>query len=120
MTDVSELGRFWLPDDPENVVEGTFIVDDNGATLVTQGQLLVSGLWNREPRTIHGVLATDHVKLVDALVTQSGTSFGRFLPKRNQETWYCSGAFRGGQYDGDWPDNITSVEFQVQSLVWCN
>ena len=51
MTDVSELGRFWLPDDPENVVEGTFIVDDNGATLVTQGQLLVSGLWNREPRT---------------------------------------------------------------------
>ena len=116
MTDVSELGRFWLPDDPENVVEGTFIVDDNGATLVTQGQLLVSGLWNREPRTIHGVLATDHVKLVDALVTQSGTSFGRFLPERNQETWYRSGAFRGGQYDGDWPDNIASVEFQVQSL----
>ena len=35
---------------------------------------------------------------MDALVTQSGTSFGRFLPKRNQETWYCSVAFRGGQY----------------------
>ena len=116
MTDVSELGRFWLPCDPEDFVEGTLIVDENGVTLVTQDQLLVSGLSNREPITIHGVLATDHVKLVDALVTQSGTSFGRFLPKRNQETWYCSVAFRGGQYDGDCPDNITSVEFQVQSL----
>ena len=68
MTDVSELGRFWLPCDPEDFVEGTLIVDENGVTLVTQGQLLVSGLWNREPRTIHGVLATDHVKLVDALL----------------------------------------------------
>ena len=116
MTDVSELGRFWLPCDPEDFVEGTLIVDENGVTLVTQGQLLVSGLRNRKPRTIHGVLATDHVKLVDALITQSDTSSGRFLPERNQETWYCSGAFRGGQYDGDWPDNITSVEFQVQSL----
>ena len=52
MTDVSELGRFWLPCDPEDFVEGTLIVDENGVTLVTQDQLLVSGLSNREPITI--------------------------------------------------------------------
>ena len=46
MTDVSELGRFWLPCDPEDFVEGTLIVDENGVTLVTQDQLLVSGLSN--------------------------------------------------------------------------
>ena len=116
MTSVSEPGLFWLPDGPEHRVEGTVNSDETGVTLVTQGRLLEDGIRDRKLRTIHGVLAGDHIKLVDAFVIESGTSGGRFLSARTHETWHCSFAFRGEPYDGDLPDNITCLEVQVKSL----
>ena len=71
MTNVSEPGLFWLLDGPEHRVEGTVNSDETGVTLVTQGRLVercwpgprADGIRDGKLRTIHGVLAGDHIKL---------------------------------------------------------
>ena len=63
MTNVSEPGLFWLLDGPEHRVEGTVNSDETGVTLVTQGRLVEDGIRDGKLRTIHGVLAGDHIKL---------------------------------------------------------
>ena len=104
-----EQGRFWLPTNPEKKIDGEITLDSEyGPVLRTYGELAQSGPLPDGQKVINGLLADDHIKLVNCSTTS--TAIG------TETTWYCELAFRGDDYCGDVPSKISSVEATIESL----
>ena len=111
-----EQGLFWLPSDPEEKVDGTVTMDDEGGTtLTTYGRLGTFGPEADEQQVIHGVLAGAYIQLVNCLATNRRMNFGRSTAT-DETTWHCQFAFRGDNYSGDVPNRIKSVEAIIELL----
>ena len=111
-----QQGLFWLPSDPEEKVDGTVTVDDDGGTtLTTYGQLGPSWPEANKQKVIHGVLADSHIKLVNCFAVNQPMIIGR-LTEAEEATWHCQVAFRGDDYNGDVPNRIKSMEATIDLL----
>ena len=111
-----EQGLFWLPSDPEERVDGTVTMDDEGGTSLTiYGRLGPSWPDYDKQQVIQGVLADSHIKLVNCLAVNHRMNIGR-LTEADETTWHCQFAFRGDDYSGDIPNRIKSVETVVELL----
>ena len=112
----TEHGLFWLPNDPDERVDGSIRLDDDGSTvLTTYGMLGPFGFEGGEQQAIHGVLTSSRVKLVNCLATNYRRNVGRFTAA-DETTWHCQSAFRGGEYSGDVPNRVKSFESVIELL----
>ena len=115
MDETKEQGLFWLPSEPEQKVNGVVALNDQGGTvLTTYGQLGAFSFEDRKQEAIHGVLAGSYIKLVNCLATNQRMNFETFTD--DETTWQCQFAFRGGDYRGDVPNRIKSVEAVIDLL----
>ena len=116
MEQQKEQGLFWLPSHPEQMVDGAIALDGEGGTrLTTYVELGQFGSDSGERPAIHGVLSAGHIKLVNCFATDQRTRLGTFLAS-DETAWYCQFAFRGGEYDGNIPNQIKSVDADIELL----
>ena len=108
-----EKGLFWLPDNPDEKVNGVVTRADEGGTILTTfGQLGPSCSEVRQQQVIHGVLASRHIKLVNCLAD----NYRMDIAGGDETEWHCQFAFRGSDYSGDVPSRIKSVEATIELL----
>ena len=111
-----EKGLFWLPDNADEKVKGVFTrADDGGTVLTTYGQLGQCGSEVRPQQVIQGVIANTYIKLVNCVATNHRMDIDG-LSGADETTWYCPLAFRGGDYSGNVPNRIKSVEVTIELL----
>ena len=116
MDNEKEKGLFWLPDNPDEKVNGVVArTDEAGMTLTTFGRLGPFGSEVRQQQVIYGVLASTYIKLVNCLATNYRMDIESFAGA-DETTWHCQFAFCGSDYSGDVPNRIKSVEATIELL----
>ena len=111
-----EQGFFWLPDKPEEKIEGVISINsEQGTVLTIYGEFDPLNPEPRKKQAIHGVLAQEHIKLVNCLNTGTRMNTQKFT-EENEETWRCQFAFRGDEYEGNVPNKIKSLEANIELL----
>ena len=115
MDNEKERGLFWLPNKPDEKVEGVVTRNAEGGTILTAyGQLGPFGFEGRQQGAIHGRFPDSCIKLVNCLATNQRMNVDGFSD--DQTTWHCQFAFRGSDYNGHVPNRIKSVEAVIELL----
>lgn len=123
-------GDFWLSSAPDTTRRGQILFNEDGSVmLVTEGGFddrydEMEDWWpffvlteSQEPVNLHGLLASDHVKMVGCVVeSASGGEVGKFGAVPPAIKWRCGIAFIGDSYEGDIPQRIESATLRISGL----
>ena len=120
----TQQGRFWIPEKPEEPVQGTLAVKSQGKLELTTSHVennfrdTFRPYFERdhESTTIAGVTTDGIIALVEARPLGRKTSANSYLVE-TQQTWDCGYALQSKSYaPTPLETNISAIEINVQSL----